>query len=374
MEKRVLGGKESVKVAIAQTPPVFMDKDKSIEKACEKIIEAGNAGAELVTFGETWLPMYPYWAWNQSDDLGKWLEVNVAYQNNAVLIPSEDTERLGEAARKGDLHVVMGCTELDDRLGSRTLYNTLVFISREGKVLGKHRKLVPTYSERLYWGGGDASDLRVFETDIGRIGGLVCWENHMMLARAAMITMGEEIHIAVWPGTSIATGPRIQEPCPDERSDHYPCIREYAFEMGGYVLSASNYIPPDEVPDAFPYKDDMNIHWANGGSAIAGPGSGYVTPPVWNQDTILYGDLDAALIKAVKMVFDTLGHYSRYDVATLAIRQAPWVPSVCLKDLAPRALARFSHQEMKRISEEVEVDLETVEKIVLELEKASTAS
>ena len=118
----------------------------------------------------------------------------------------------------------------------------------------------------------------------------------------------------------------------------------------------------------------MNIDWANGGSTIAGPGSGYVTSPVWDEDLILYGDLDAALIKAVKMVFDTLGHYSRYDVATLAVREDHWVPSVCLKDVAPRGLARFSHQEMKRISEEVEVDVETVEKIVFELEKASTAS
>jgi len=300
--------------------------------------------------------------------------VNLAYQDNAVVSPSEDTERLSEAARKGDLHVVMGCTELDDRLGSRTLFNSLLFISREGKLLGRHRKLVPTYSERMYWGGGDASDLRVFETDIGRIGGLVCWENHMILVRATMITKGEEIHIAVWPGTSIGTGPRLQEPCTDESSDHYPVIREYAFEMGGYVLSAANFIPKDEVPEDFAYKDIMNIDTAVGGSAVVGPNSTYIVNPIWNKDTILYADLDAAMIKLMKVIFDTLGHYSRYDVATLAVREDPWVPCVTMKDLAPKALARFSYQDMKRISEEVEVDVEKVEKIVLELEKASRVS
>jgi predicted amidohydrolase len=124
----------------------------------------------------------------------------IALQENSLVIPSEDTHILGEAARDAGAYVVIGCNELDDRPGSQTVYNTLLFIDRNGEVLGRHRKTMPTYTERIYWGMGDASDLRVFDTDIGRIGGLICWENHMTLIRAAMIHRGEEFHIAVWPG------------------------------------------------------------------------------------------------------------------------------------------------------------------------------
>lgn len=374
MEKKVLGGKDFVKVAVAQTAPVFLDKEKSIEKACGIIVEAGNNGAELINFGETWIPAYPYWAFDYSSDAGEWLQANLALQDNSVVIPSDDTEKLCEAARKGDIHVVIGCNELDDRLGSRTLYNTLVFISREGKLLGRHRKLMPTYTERMFWGCGDASDLRVFETDIGRIGGLICWEHHMILARAAMITKGEEIHIAVWPGSWHGEGPRLSEPCADERCDLYPAIREHAFEMGGYVLSSSVFMKKDDVPDSFPYKDSMNMDWAIGGSAIVGPNSLYVAGPVWNEDTILYGELNAAFIKAMKAVFDQLGHYSRYDVATLALREEPWVPYVSVRDLAQKGLAKISYRDMKRISEETEVDMEKLEGIIVELEKVARGS
>jgi amidase/nitrilase len=191
----------------------------------------------------------------------------------------------------------------------------------------------------------------------------------MMLARAAMITKGEEIHIAVWPGSWHAEGPRLSEPCADERCDLYPAIREHAFEMGGYVLSSSILMTMDDVPDSFPYKDSMNMDWAIGGSAIVGPNSSYVAGPVWNEDTILYGELNAAFIKAMKVIFDQLGHYSRYDVATLALREEPWVPCVSVKALAQKGLAKVSSQDLKRISEEVEIDQKKLEDIILELEK-----
>jgi amidase/nitrilase len=374
MEKKVLGGKDKVKVAVVQTPPVFLDKEKTIAKACEKIIEAGNNGAELISFAETFIPTYPYWGAGWEIDNQDWAIANITLQENSVVIPSDDTEILCEAARKADAYVVMGLNEMDDRLGSRTIFNSLLFISREGKIMGRHRKLMPTYMEKLYWGFGDASDLNVFDTDIGRIGGLICWENHMILIRAAMITKGEEIHCCCWPGSWSFKGPRVLEPIADDSCDLYAAVREHAFEMGGYVLSNSGILTKDDVPDDFPYKDTMNFDWAIGGSCIAGPDSSYLADPVFNEDTILYSELEANVIKAVRVVFDQLGHYSRFDVATLALRDEPWVPYVPIKDLSQRVLARLSFSEMKRISEEVEVDMETMEKILLELEKAARVS
>ena len=181
-EKKVLGGREKVKVAVVQAVPVFMDKERTMAKACDLIREAGRNGAELIVFPETFIPGYPAiytggWESNPSE----WGPYMIALQDNSLLVNSRDTEILGEAAREANAYTVMGCNELDDRQGSRTVYNTLVFIGRDGKVMGRHRKLMPTYTERTYWGWGNASDLKVFDTDIGRIGGLICGENLMVL-------------------------------------------------------------------------------------------------------------------------------------------------------------------------------------------------
>jgi len=173
-EKKVLGGREKVKVAVVQASPVFMDKERTIEKACKLIGEAGGNGAELVVFPEAFIPGYPaIYTGGWESKPSEWAPYMVALQDNSVLINSVDTEVLGEAAREAGTYTVIGCNELDDRLGSRTVYNTLIFIGRDGKVMGRHRKLMPTYTERTYWGWGDATDLKVFDTDIGRIGGLI---------------------------------------------------------------------------------------------------------------------------------------------------------------------------------------------------------
>ena len=193
MGKQVLGGRENVKVAVIQASPVFMDKERTIEKACRLIRQAGSNGAELVTFSESYIPGYPaYYTAGYETPPHEWTDFMIGLQDNSVSIPSEDTVILGEAAKDAGAYVVIGCNELDDRPGSRTVYNTLLFIDRNGGVMGRHRKLMPTYTERIYWGQGDASDIVVFDTEIGRIGGLICWENHMTLVRAAMIHRGEE--------------------------------------------------------------------------------------------------------------------------------------------------------------------------------------
>ncbi|GAI28640.1 unnamed protein product, partial [marine sediment metagenome] len=200
-EKKVLGGRDKVKVAVVQAAPVFMDKERTIEKACMLIKEAGRNGAELIVFSEAFIPGYPaIYTGGWESKSSEWATYITALQDNAVLIDSVDTEILGKAARGANAYAVIGCNELDDRTGSRTIYNTLVFLDRDGKVMGRHRKLMPTYTERTYWGRGDASDLKVFDTDIGRIGGLICGENLMILVKAAMMQKGEEFHITVWPG------------------------------------------------------------------------------------------------------------------------------------------------------------------------------
>lgn len=181
--KPVLGGRESVKVAIAQVPPAYMDRERSVERACETIREAGRGGAELIVFPEVWLAGYPYWTEGWDSHLPEWIEGRVRFRDAALVIPSEDTERLGQAAREVNAYVVMGCDEIDPRPEVQTIYNTLLFIGRDGTVMGRHRKLMPTFTERMFWGMGDASDLVVFDTDIGRIGGLICGEHLMTRAR-----------------------------------------------------------------------------------------------------------------------------------------------------------------------------------------------
>lgn len=207
-EQKVLGGRRSVKVAVVQTAPVYLDREKSVERACAKIAEAAGQGAELIAFTETWLAGYPYWGEGWESRLQDWLPVRVRFYDNAILIPSEDTERLCDAAAKANAHVVIGCNEMDSRRGVHTIYNTLLFIDRSGRILGRHRKTVPTFVERAVWGNGDGSDLVTYETDIGRIGGLICGEHLMTLIRARLIDQGEDFHIAVFPGAfSIHSGP-----------------------------------------------------------------------------------------------------------------------------------------------------------------------
>ena len=195
--QKILGGRESVNVAIVQTAPVFMNLDKSVDKACSKIAEAAAGGAELIVFAETWLTGYPYWdeGWNSAADA--WNSIRETFYDNALMIPSDHTRRLGEAAASARAVVVIGCNELDERPGVHTIYNTLLYINSDGTILGKHRKLRPTYVEAAFWGAGRGDDLYTHPTSIGRLGGLICSEHTMTLVRARMIEQGEDFHIAV---------------------------------------------------------------------------------------------------------------------------------------------------------------------------------
>ena len=358
----LFGGREKVCVAIVQASPVFLDKNRTIKKAKQLISEAAAQHANLIVFPETWIPTYPYWtsAALGEDDAKKYARAMIALQDNSIRIPSEDTDQLSDAARNNHVHLVVGCNELSDIPGSRTIYNSMIFIDDEGRLLGKHRKLVPTLDERLVWGMGDGTDLNVYATKIGRIGGLICWENHMVLARATLIMKGEEFHVAVWPG-SWYTDKRLSDA--DKAGgfcDLFPAIREHAFEAGAFVVSAAPVMTLNDVPTDFPYREKMNLDWACGGSAVVDPMGNFLVNPVFDKQTIVYANCAAESIKIAKAFFDSLGHYSRFDVARLELRQDHWSPFV-------KTNRKFTSSDLEAIAKKHNVDEEKVKKIYEEL-------
>lgn len=374
MSKKILGGREKVKVAVVQASPVFMDKERTIEKACALIKEAGRNNAELIAFSESFIPAYPaYYTVGYETPPHEWTDYMIALQENSVNIPSEDTEVLGEAAKEADAYVVIGCSELDDRTGSRTVYNTLLFIGRDGQVMGRHRKTMPTYTERIYWGMGDASDIRVFDTDIGRIGGLICWENHMTLIRAAMIHRGVEFHVAVWPGNWKRGEEKLLDA--DTSPGGALCnlqslIKVHAFEAGAFVLSGCGYLDSEDFPEKWHYIRDgnhINYDWACGGSSIVNPAGRYLAEPSFEKDAVLYAECHANQIKAVKAVFDSLGHYSRWDIARLALREDSWEPEISTDEAPSARIPHLPESELKRISDQYEISIENLESIIEEI-------
>lgn len=384
INKKVMGGREKVRVAAIQASQIVFNKEKSIQKACRLIKEAGANGAELVAFSETFIPVYPaYYTGGWESSLEEWMTWNVNLQDHSVVIPSEDTEIIGQACREAGVYCVMGVNELDDKTGSRTLYNTQIIFGNDGRILGRHRKLMPTYTERTYWGWGDGSDLKVYDTDIGRIGSLICWEHHTILVRAAQMLMGEEFHISNWPGNwSIGSGkPGEKRGMVMEGSTNplgYPCdlqfaIREYAFEAGAFVISVSGLLREEDFEPQFKdfiTSDHMNFKWAVGGSAIVNPFGEYLAEPVFNQETILYADCYANDIKAVKAFFDGLGHYSRPDVTRLLVKTTPNENVIPLAEtVVPPSITIPSYTDLKRISETFEVSLKKLETLATKVEE-----
>lgn len=356
---KVLGGRSSVKVAVVQTPPVFFDREKTIERACTKIAEAAAQGAELVAFTEAWISGYPYWDEGWGSRLKDWIPTRIQFYDSALIIPSEDTEALCAAAAKADAHVVIGCNELDAQRGVHTIYNTLLFIDRSGRILGRHRKTVPTFVERAVWGFGDGSDLISYETDIGRIGGLICGEHLMPLVRTRMVEQGEDFHISVFPGAfALHTGPKLEEP--DLEGQFFwghTLTRTHAMEAGAFVLSACGYMPPDAIPADFPLRDRLNIDYAHGGSQIVAPLGIPLVPPT-SGDTILYADCEADMIKVWKAIIDTVGHYARPDIVRLQYMKSA---EASLAERADWTLQNVSGDRMERSAERHGLARETLE-------------
>jgi nitrilase len=369
--KPVLGGHEKVKVAIAQKSPVFMNLDASVERAEALIAEAGRNGAKLVVFPEAWLAGYPYWTEGWDSALPQWAGGRILFRDNALVVPSQHSERIAQAARKAGTYVVLGCNEMDPRPAVSTIYNSLIFFAPDGSVMGRHRKLMPTFTERMFWGHGDADDLVVFDTDIGRIGGLICGEHLMTLVRASMIAQGEDIHVAVFPGAfELHTGPRLEEP---EKMGcfwgHFE-VRAHAFEAGAFVVSACAAINDDDIASDFPHKGKMNIAYANGGSEVVAPLGIALAGPTYGE-AMVYAELEAWMIKATKAIVDTMGHYARPDVLRLLMRREEgWVQADAARELAPVRKA-LNDDALKRAADARDVDSDKVIEIAEGVRRAA---
>jgi predicted amidohydrolase len=359
-QQKVLGGREVVRVAIAQHSSVFMQREACVTRACTLIQEAAANGAQLVAFPEVWLCGYPYWTEGWDSPLPRWLEGRMRFRDSAIVVPSEDTDRIGEAARTAGIHVMIGCNEIDSRPESQTIYNTQLFYGRDGTLIGRHRKLMPTFIERLFWGQGSADDLCVWETDIGRVGALTCGEHVMTLARAALIAQGEDFHVAVFPGAfALHTGPQLEELDTDGTSFWgNVMVRAHALEAGCFVLSACGYQDEKDIEDDFPYKGLMNTGYAKGGSSIISPLGLPLVPPTLGPQ-ILYADCHAWMIKAFRSIADTVGHYSRPDLLRLQVHAENGWNKAGPKE--PPAELRVTPTQLRAAADRHDVDSRQVE-------------
>lgn len=295
--------RDPLTVAAAQHSSVFLNRRESVEKASTLIAEASRNGARLIVFPEVFVPGYPDWVWLVKNSDGATL--NEYYRElleNAVAIPDEFTEQLCEAARSGDIHVAIGVNERNAEGSGSSLFNTLLYISDEGTVLGAHRKLMPTGGERTVWAQGDGSTLHTFDTPMGRLGGLLCWEAFMPLVRQAMYEMGVQILVV---------------PTWDWSDPWLLAMRHIAREGGMFVVNCCQALRMEEIPESYEFRKlyPEGREWINqGNSCIIDPMGKVLVGPAKATQEILYADLDLDLIPAAKRVFDSAGHYARPDV------------------------------------------------------------
>jgi len=298
-----------VKVACVQAEPVILDRDATVEKLERLTAEAAGNGASLIVFPEAFIPVYPSSVWAKAlagwDD-GRAKEAFALMAEQAVTVGGDAERRIAQAAEEYGVWIVTGVTEVDpERPG--TLYNTLLYHDPGGTLAVKHRKLVPTNHERLVWGQGDGSGLRAVPTELGRIGGLICWENYMPLARFALYESGVEIYIA-----STA----------DDGETWQSTIVHIARESRAFVVAPSHFQRAGSYPDDFPLRAELEGQdvIGRGGSAVLAPDGSYLAGPLYDEEGVLYAELDPAVLRAERQRFDPAGHYHRPDVLRLKVR------------------------------------------------------
>jgi nitrilase len=290
---------KTVRIAAVQATPAILDAGASVEKATELLSEAAAEGAQLAVLPEAFVPLYPSGAWaKEAAGFGGFDRLWERLWENSVEVPGPLVDRLADACRRLDLHCAIGVNERErERPG--TLYNTLLLIGPEG-LLSKHRKLMPTHHERLFHGIGDGTDLDATETPLGRIGGLICWENRMPLARYAVYRSGPQIWIA---------------PTADDSDGWLASMRHVAIESGAFVVSVPQFIPRSAFPEDFPAELPDREVFGRGGAAIIEPSGGEVVAgPLYDEEGIVFADCDLRIGLHAKRWFDSVGHYSREDV------------------------------------------------------------
>ena len=308
---------DTVKVAVVQGAPVFFDLEGSIQKVVEKTRDAGEAGASLVLFPEAFVGGYP-WGLSFGTAVGGRSPAGrrtwERYWNAAVDVPGPETDRLAETAKESGTYLAVGVIERDSAFSRGTLFCTLLYFGPEGTLLAKHRKLKPTAAERVIWGEGDGSTLPVIPAPFGRIGGLICWENYMPLARMAMYGKGLDIYLA---------------PTADARERWQSTLQHISLEGRCFVLGCNQYVTREMYPHDLEIKEELEA-WpevlCRGGSAIYSPLGDLLAGPLWDQEGILYADLDMTEVARGKFDFDVTGHYARPDVFQLWVDQEPKLP------------------------------------------------
>jgi nitrilase len=300
-----------VKVAAVQAAPVFLDLEASLDKALALLEKAAADGARLVVFPEAFLPAWPAWI----DEVlpGEDAAWHLRLLEQSVAVPGPVTDRLGAAARAAGVHLVMGVNEREPSGG--TVYNTILYFGDDGRLLGRHRKLVPTHAERLVWGMGDGSDLAVHPTPVGRVGGLICWENYMPLARFALYAQGVEI----WVAPTLAT-----------HDFWVASMRHIAREGVCHVIGVAPAARFSEVPASVPDRERLwrgvepHGDWMlDGYSVIVDPAGTVLAGPLVREEGILFATLDLDAARARRRLFDPVGHYNRPDVFRLVVDDRP---------------------------------------------------
>lgn len=297
-------------VALAQLAPIWLDRAGTMAKMAEYVREAASSGAQLVAFAEGLLPGYPFWL--EHTDGARFesafqKQLYAHYIDQALDLAAGDLAPLCHAARAGSIWISVGIIERDVRRG-QSVFCSMVLINEQGEIVNVHRKLMPTYEERLVWAQGDGAGLRTFAFGRFRLGGLNCWENWMPLARAALYGQGMDLHLMSWPG-SVRNTETIT-----------PFV---AREARGYALSISSLMRRSDIPAHLPFAEELvarlPLIMANGGSAIAGPDGQWVIPPCADEERLLLAELDHAKVREERQNFDPFGHYSRPDVLTLRV-------------------------------------------------------
>ena len=312
------------KIAVVQAAPVVLNREATVSKACELIAKAGRSGARLVVFPEAFIPTYPDWVWRIPPGQHRVLaDMYAELLEQSVEIPGPVTEELSQAARRADVYVAMGLNERNANASNASLYNTLLYIGPEGHLVGKHQKLVPTAPERMVWAQGDGSTLEVYDTSLGKLSGLICWENYMPLARYSLYAWGVQIYLA---------------PTWDNGEPWLSTLRHIAKEGRAYVIGCSMVMRKEDIPDRFDFKAKYYSEvgeWINkGDSAIVSPDGKFVAGPLHAEEGILYAELDPRQMRGSKWNLDVAGHYARPDVFRLTVSkedrpmidvaQTPW--------------------------------------------------
>ena len=301
----------SLRVGLAQIRPVWLNREATTARIVDWIAQAAAESCQLVAFGETLLPGYPFWIERTGGakfECALQQRWHALYLREAVCIEAGHLQPIQAAAAEHEIAVYLGCLERPSQRGGHSVYASLVFIDAAGSIQSVHRKLQPTHEERLSWAAGDGHGLQTHSVGDFTVGGLNCWENWMPLARTSLYAQGENVHVAVWPG--------------NERNTR-EITRFMALEGRSFVLSVAGLMVradvPDDVPAAEEFKAACSSWLANGGSCIAGPEGDWIVEPVTGKEALLTAELELERIYAARHSFDPVGHYSRADVLGLRL-------------------------------------------------------